>query len=67
LTAREALIVDWHLNLPEPTEQWVRTGENLGHQLQVGGSKGLKSATYFGSRTAAPRSDVTVPNLQVTL
>ena len=37
--------------LPHPTGQWVPSGTNLGHQLQVTDSKELKSANHSVNRT----------------
>jgi hypothetical protein len=39
-------------DLAHPAGQWVPSGENLGHHLQVVDSKRLKSATHFIDRTA---------------
>ena len=39
-------------DLRHPAGQWVPSGENLGHQLQVTDSKELKSAAHSVNRTA---------------
>src|SRR5918994_7783742 len=39
-------------NLSKPASQWVPSGENLGHHLQVVDSKRLKFATHSVDRTA---------------
>ncbi|HEX7780836.1 MAG TPA: hypothetical protein VF424_16415 [Vicinamibacterales bacterium] len=40
------------LDPSHPARQWVPTGENLGHHLQVVDSKRPKSETHSISRTA---------------
>ena len=39
-------------DLPHPAGQWVPSGINLGHHLQVIDTKDLKSATHSVNRTA---------------
>jgi hypothetical protein len=43
------------LDVTQPADQWVRTGENLVHHLQVVDSKRLKSPTHSVDRTAVPQ------------
>jgi hypothetical protein len=38
-------------DVAHPTGQWVPSGENLGHHLQVVDSKRLKSLTHIVDRT----------------